>query len=809
MTKFKIQNKSKVQMSNIKIKVLSFVFYALSLFCALNFGICHLSYAGESAKEEETIFMAQKAYEDGYYEVSLGLLGRFLKNYPDSPRRIEVNLLIGECYFHQDKLALALAKFNELLENPAAKSVKDSLYYWIAEVNFKKNDYPEAISYYDKIIKEFPVSSYAPIAYYSLGWCLFQEQRFKEALHFFTVLNKKYPSEPQSKDAALKIIECLYNLKEYSSLIDKIDLAIKEFSKDTLKVSYLYFYLGEANYYLGNFIGSVEAYSKVLSGNPDDKLNALAKLDLGWAYLKLKRYRDAEDIFSGIKQENLDRRNREIFLLGKAMLLMETNRINQAKRSYEELLGLAGDPLIILQGLMGKADAAYSLADYSEASKSYRQALARINPKDKSIGQVVDKLYYSLGKSLLNEGKAMEAVEEFRKVVDSGCDDAFKINALCQIGDAYQEEGNYGKAQETYNLFLERYPDSSCSDYILCQLGSVYLKDAKIEEAISSLKTLEKEFPSSNFLDDAVYTLGLAYFSKQDYNSVKIALKRFRDDFSGSEIRSKALYLLGNSFYNLRDYVSAAQVFKEVSRLGAGDIELIQKAEYGQADSLYQMGENEEALAKFKALRSKYPDSSFTPDIIWWLGIYYYQHKEFDLAARYFLSLIQDFPKSGLLPDAYYALGLAYIDGAKNKEALDCFRKAVSSNKADIKSKASVALAELFFKTGDYSNALDCYHNSLNGALSKDQPGLHLKIAEIEEARGNFDDAMKEYVEVTKLSNASDRVTITALFRLGRAYEDRGNYQEAIKAYARISNMDLPESKYAEERINQLKALDK
>ena len=305
-------------------------------------------------------------------------------------------------------------------------------------------------------------------------------------------------------------------------------------------------------------------------------------------------------------------------------------------------------------------------------------------------------------------------------------------------------------------------------------MSSVYRR------TISTLKNLEKKFPASNFLDDAAYTIGLAYFNKQDYGSAKLALKRFQDDFRASEIRPKALYLLGNCFYNLGDFASATQVFKEIPGSGTLDAELIQKAEYGQADSFYQMGKEEEALSRFKALRSKYPASGFTPDIIWWLGTYYYHHKEPDLATRYFLSLIQDFSKSDLIPDAYYALGLTLLEESKDKEAEGYLKKALTSNKTDVKSKAASALARLYFK-----------------------------IAEAQEAKGNLDEALKEYLEVTKIPAESTAFIVTALFRSGRVYEDKGNPQEAIKVYTRILNMNLPESKYAEERINQLKPLDK
>ena len=61
-----------------------------------------LGLAQNTAKEAELLFMARKAYEDGFYEVSLGMLERFQKEYPDQVKVSEADLLSGQCYFQQD-----------------------------------------------------------------------------------------------------------------------------------------------------------------------------------------------------------------------------------------------------------------------------------------------------------------------------------------------------------------------------------------------------------------------------------------------------------------------------------------------------------------------------------------------------------------------------------------------------------------------------------------------------------------------------------------------------------------------------------
>ena len=720
-----------------------------------------------SLKEEETLFMAKKAFEDGFYEVSLGLLERFLNDYPDSLKAREADLLVGECYFHQNKFMDALAKFEALLKDPQAESIKDALYYWLAEVNFKGDNLAQAAAYYKKIIKEFPASSYAPLAYYSLGWSLFQEHKFRDALGYFKALAEKFPREPQGKDAAFKIVECLYSLKDYSTLKKKTGPLLSIFSKDNLRRSYLYFYLGEANYYLGDFSASIEAYSQALANNPDEKIQALIKLDLAWSQLKLKRYKEAEDVFWEIKQEVLEKRSRDILFLGKAMLFMETNRINEAKKIYEELLSGERDPLILAQAYIGRADALYNLADYAAASGAYREALSKADLEGLSR-QIVDKLYYNLSWSLLKQGELKAAVKEFQKVADSSSDAGLRVSSLCQIGDICQESGDYKKAQEPYRKVLQSYPDASYSDYARYQLGAACFKDSNYKEAIASLE-------------------------------------KFQSGLKESDLRPKALYLLGNCFYNLEDYAAARLAFKEAARSSGQDIELAQKAEYEVADCFYQSADEEEALKRFKALRSKYPGSSLSPEIIWWLGRYYYQHNASGLAARYFLSLVQDFPKSYLLADAYYALGLIFAEGGQSREALDNFKKAMNSNKPDVRSKAAVALAGIFLKTGDYESSLDYYYKGLEGAAAQEVAGLHLKIAEILEAKGKPEEAIKEYLEAARLAGQEDKLAVSALLRLGQIYEDGGNSAEALNTYNRILKMNVQQSKYAEERISRIR----
>ncbi|MDI6606231.1 MAG: tetratricopeptide repeat protein [Candidatus Omnitrophota bacterium] len=816
-----------------------------TIFCGLwtiDYGLC----TDNASKEEEALFVAEKAFGDGFYEVSLQLLERFLKNYPDSLQRPQAELLIGECYFYQNRFLDALNKFEELLNQPAARKIKDASLYWIAEVHFKGNSFNRAAMYYKEIIDNFADSSYLSAAYYSLGWCMFEEKEFAAALKYFRAVENKFPQEARKTDAAFKAIECLYNLKDYAGLKQEIKPYLKLYSREPSRLAYLYFYLAEADYYLNNFDQAIQEYSRVLSERPvrpgggqDDNLEALCRLGIGWSYLKLKQYVKTEESFLRIGPEKLEKTSRDVLLLGRAILMTETGRINQAEQIYSELILSASQPLVLAQGYLGKADLLYNQGLYIEAVNLYKEALDEFDSAD-IPAQLSDKLHYNLAWAYLKEGEFKQAIKAFQNVARESDDKIIKVSALCQVGDAYQDAGDYRKAQESYDSLLKEYPDSFYGDYVQYQLGLTMLKSSNYDGAAMSFLALKRNYPQSKILDDATYALGLAYFQKQDYNLSREVFEKFEDEFKESNLKPQALYLLGTSLYNLAEFEGAIETFKKIARLySRDDKELVQKAEYEIADCFYRMGEEFEAMKRFKLLRAKYPDSSLTCETVWWLGEYYYRHNDLPQARRYFSTLIRDFPQSNLRMDAYYALGSIYAQESRNDQAIENFRKATELGKSDLAAQASIAMADIYLKEGksdlalgvykeivteypnlcgliypkmaelfakeaDYNQALEYYRRSLDIVPARTVPAIQLKIAEVMQAQGKTEEAIEVYLKTAYLySSSQDSVfAVKSLLRIAEIYEGKENFKEALNVYKRVISMNTEEAKYAEERVD-------
>jgi len=828
----------------MKIKIISV--FILVLF------IISSSLASEDPKETELLFMAKKAYEDGFYEVSLGMLERFQKNYQGSAKIPQAILLSGQCYFYQGRYLEALNIFESLEYRPQADNLRDELYFWMGEVHFKGNNFQKAAAFYQKLIDNYPQSSYIPAAYYSLGWSLAELGKFNQASQIFKRLIEKFPQEPQSKDAAFKLIECLYNLKEYAELKTRIKPVFELYSKDTLRLPYLYFYLAESEYYTDHLDPAAKNYLKSAQVSKEPKVQRLAKLGLGWSYLKLAKYNEAQEAWADIPSSSLDKKSLEILLLGQAVLMSQTNRVYEAKKLYEQLIKLSTDPLISLQAYVGKADAHYNLAEYDQAISVYQAGLDKISQTKAPAelpAELIDKLRYNLGLAYIKQGQINASVDLFNSITGKDNDNFRKINLLFQIAQAYQEANELLKAEETYAKIIKSYPDSPALDYAQYQLGVLQLNRLDYDQAAASFKLVLKKYPQSKFLSDALYALAMAYFQQADYARSSEFFAKFQNEFKNAPLRGEAQYMLGNSLISLGKVNEALSVFKDTLKLDSLDMELRQKLEYEIADCYDKLGQESEAMSRFKLLRSKYPNSKLTADILWWLGQYYYRSNDLDLARRYFGSLAKDFPDSRLAAEAFYAIGLTFSDENKFELAADNFNSAVKFGKADLKVQAAVALADIFnragkseealaqynrivktapelnklllprmaqvcYKTGNYAQAKVFYFKSLEAAAPAQIADIRFSLAEVLEANAEPGAAIQQYLlagdlylQVSEPGNTR-QLFVRSLLRAAKLYEDKENFKEALKIYQRIMEQapSASEAGFVQEKIDGILA---
>lgn len=795
-------------------------------------------------KEDDLFFVAQKAFEDGFYDVALRYLDRFLKDFPQTTKRVQVELLVGQCYFFDNQYLKAFDQFENLLKSPEGEEIKDAVLFWLGEVYLKSKDYKQAENYYRKLIEDFPASNYLSQGFYSLGWTYFEQGLYEEAIATFSEIIRKYPSSTLVEDSHFKIGESLYNLKQYQDAIAKFTSYLKKFPQSN-RLDQVYFYIAESDYYLENFESAVKSYSVAIGISKDERLANLARTSSGWSYLRLRKFKEAQDAFQEA-QSTAQSKNLEMddILLGKASLFTQLEDYEKALAVYNEIINKLPNSRWFIDAKLGKANCLHELGRYLEAVSAYEEILNKFSQK-KELSDQIEKVYFGLAWSYLKLGKFKEAVDNFRKVMDISADKTMRLSALCQIGDIYQDIGDLQLAVDTYDEILKTYPESLYSDYIQYREGIALLKMDRVEAATIILQSLSKNFPKSKFINDAQYYMGMAYFKKGDFVASKeqfeTLLSRLPVD---GELRLNLMFALGTSLGYLKEYRKAIGIFERLKKDYAQNEDAIQRSDFEIANSLYQWGKDQDAVKKFKLIIYKYPKSEVALRTLLWLGDYYLKTKKFEISRRYLNDLISDFSESDKVDEARYIIGLTFKAEKRYDEAINEFKRILSKDNSkmiietslavasilsetakleeateiyrniiakypDAARDAYVKLADLYRNNNFFTKAIEAYQKALNlmapesSSISNSQ--IQFSLAESIEGTKDFNKAIENYLKIPYLYSRDTYWVVKSYLRVARIFEDRESWAEARKIYEKVAQENVEESKFAVERLEWIK----
>ena len=791
--------------------------------------------------ETELFLVAQKAFDDGFYDVAMRYVQQFLEQYPQSNKRIPADILLGQCYFFKGQYLKAFEIFQGLLQ---FNDFKDATLFWLGETYLKDSDFVQAEKQYRQLLEVYPDSMYASQGLYSLGWTLFEQKKFKEAKSIFLELIKKFPAHELTEDGLFKVGECEYNQHEYQNAVEYFRNYLSRFPQSR-RHDQVYFYIGESYYYLENFRDAIEYYGKVTEISKDDKIILLSKISMGWCYFKLGEFEPSKQFFEeaqvfaqekNIPSDDID--------LGRANLAAQMKDYPTALAAYDHLIAtFPGSPRVI-EATLGKANVLYILGNYPDAITQYKILIEKYSP-DPNLGDLIEKANIGLAWAYLKNGATDLSIQTFQAVVNQTSNNSVKISTLTQIGDAYQDANRIDKAIETYDTILKDYPDNPYTDYVQYRQGIALLKQNKIEAATLAFKTLQTNFPQSKYLSDTKYYLGLAYFKKGEWAAAKEQLSEFLAQPSvAKDFEADAQYLLGLSLFNTEDYNEAMKVFSKITKNFPDQTSLVSNCEINIAKCIYNLGDIKEALKRFKIIAYKYPRTEAELESLQWLGDYYLKSSDFNNAITYYQQMIEYFPGSEKIAQAHYGLGQAYQEMGTFDKALNEFKLIGNDENKELYSKARLSIADIFSKDSspdsaieaykkitetspefsrdahvkiaeayqnqrDYDHALAAYRKALESeaGLSKViNAEIQFNIGDIYETQNKINEAAENYLKIPYLYPEETGWAVKVYLRLARIFEHQEDWENAKTIYQKIISYGTEEMKFAEERLQWIKA---
>ena len=787
--------------------------------------------------EKELFLVAQKAFEDGFYDVAMRYIQQLQEQFPQTDRRVESNLLLGQCYFFKGQYLKAYNIFHDLLQESA---FKDATLFWLGETYLKGGDYVQAEEQYNQLIKLYADSIYTPQAYYALGWVHFEQSRLEKAQKIFIELIQKFPEHQLAEEAHFKIGEIAFQRQQYEDGSGYFKDYIGRYPQSTHQAE-AYFYMGESAYYLEDFLTAVTYYAEAEELAYDHKLALMAKVSLGWSYLKLEKLKLAQQYFDqaysyarekGILSDDV--------LLGRASLYSAMEEYQEALKSYAEMIEKFPNSKKLSDAYLGQANIYYLREDYGNAIDSYQSIISRFAAQ-KDYVDILEKAHFGLAWSYLKRGNIDESIKNFELIKNTTTNKTVKISALTQIGDAYQDVGQLDKAVEIYDEILRYYPESPYTDYVQYRQGIALLKNKKIDAATLSLRSLKTNFPKSKYLTDVDYYLALAYFKKGDWSTTRDQIVEFIGAVTKENpFLAEAMYILGLSYFNLQDYANALKTFQIIVKDYPNETAMIKNVEMSMAKCYYKIGDVKEAIRRFTDLIAAYPQTVIAQEAMIWLGDHYLESADYDSAVVHYQQFIERFPGSPKLSLVFYELGQAYQAKGEYDQAVGVYKRVNNPSDGELPTKARLAIADIFSRELDSASALETYQDIIKTSpefrrdafikmaevYQKNQdPGkaiaayqnalsapkgfgeikdveLQFAIGDLQELSNKLDKAVEEYLKLAYLYPKETAWIVKAYLRAGRIFEDTEKWDDAKMVYQKIIQYKTDELKFAQERMD-------
>lgn len=209
------------------------------------------------------------------------------------------------------------------------------------------------------------------------------------------------------------------------------------------------------------------------------------------------------------------------------------------------------------------------------------------------------------------------------------------------------------------------------------------------------------------------------------------------------------------------------------------------------------------ALALYDEILTKYPDYERNDEVLFNKASSLYEAGQQKDAIELYFALIKRFPKSEFVADTYLAMGEHYFNNNDLQKAITAYQKAVQTKKPKVYAYALYKLAWCDYNAQDYTAGIEKFKKvvdyseqqaSLTGKKKKKRDRVQLRTEALK-------DMLLSYSQIDAIDEAKDYYAKKVeheelgeyLGKLGLLYDDQGKYDLEVKTLKMV-NKEWPET---------------
>lgn len=696
----------------------------------------------------------------------------------DQPKAL-LAFQLGKIYFRDlNDYAAAAIQFSKAIEaGISGDDAAEAEFLRVQSLHRSMTDSSQLkgiIAQYDAFLQKHPGSPWSEEAAYISFTYKFPGSSLEERVALTDDYIAQHPASPHREEMSFAVAKQAFELNKQKEAIQ----LLQQF-KTTYPASAS---IAEAQYYLGSVYHSAGLHDSALSqwqegstASPVTKFTVMCLRKLAAAYEDAKLFGEAIDQWKrvigdfGYTDDGLDRQRLAKCLINngntdEAIALLRDMYENERTSPFSADSIGSGETLFLLAR-------AYELKGNRQlARQSYATYVNGV-----AHGSRTNEAFYQLGKLAQAEGNVTLASAYFKQAAVAGKPD----RATQEIADLLFQAGQYNEAAEQYAQLSAQTDSSERKRSYSSRRIVALLRTDKIVEAQKEITLFGKAFGNPREeMAEFEYEKGSAFFRKNDYVNAKKHFTNVKDDFEKTRFEPWGVYYLG-----------------KIAEVGS---------------------KPEDAAKTYETVLEKYPDSDVTPRALLSLGNMHFNVERFDHAIRHYRRIVAEPERAGeILPYALNNLIEAYESTKLYDEALKMTREYIQRYPTDENLlDKKIKLGTLYTKIGYYDQAILHFQNLLDEAGSLLEAELRYNIGEAYYYKGDYQQAILEFLKVPYLASRQGKVdwTATSFYMAGQAYEKMSRFDEAVGMYQQIverTGIDATFRAAARKEIDRVKGIAK
>ncbi|MGZ3766311.1 MAG: tetratricopeptide repeat protein, partial [Mucilaginibacter sp.] len=461
-----------------------------------------------------------------------------------------------------------------------------------------------------------------------------------------------------------------------------------------------YFQVGKYYFKQEKYTEALTWFNKVSAGELIGNTSTEYKFRKGYAYFATNDYKNAQLLFSEVKNEKSPFTEDATYYFAYIaylnkdyhLALVNFERLKNSKK-YENSY-----PYYIT--------AVYFL------DKRYNDVISYAVPILKTTHQQHEtEMLRIVGASYFAKADYDNAVNYYSRFEDRDQGKTQNTQDSYQMGYAYYKVGNYAKSASELEKLVDR-NDVYAQDGNYT-LGNVFLKMKNKQSARNAFFVASKLTFDPQLQEDALYEYAkLSYeldFNTQALDATRLYLKNYPRTVRNDEVKT----LLGEELLNSRNYKEAVDILEPIPNKSASAKAAYQKVTYYRGLEFYNERAFENAIGIFLRSLKNPVDRKTEALTIYWMAEAMFEVRKYGESVQNFERFL-DMDEASETPVynyANYALAYAAFGGEQYSKAAHYFEKFLKGDEKDQNTinDATTRLGDSYFVLKSYSKAREYY----------------------------------------------------------------------------------------------------